>query len=244
MSARGNHAINQLLALLESRYAIRVLWALRDGLPQTFRLLQDSVGRITPNTLNTRLKDLRAAQLITHADNGYSLTASGMDLTRRISDLNAFATRWAAAQAAGTAGAAAAPHANTTAKASKAQTSRAPARRTRPKAALQITDTRTGRGAAARTGQRVSVHYTGWLYAGGKKGEQFASSHDLGAPYVFTLGAGEVIRGWEEGVPGMKVGGHRTLIIPPEMGYGSRGATGIPPGATPLFDIELLSTKR
>ena len=237
MSVRGNLAVNQLLELLEARYAIRVLWALRDGYPQTFRLLQDSVGRITPNTLNTRLKELRAAGLLTHAENGYSLTDSGMDLTRRLSDLHAFATRWVAAQEAGDA-------AKAGKSGSAAHPAKAATRRSKPKATLQIEDARTGRGAAARNGRRVSVHYTGWLYEDGLKGEQFASSLDHGEPYVFTLGAGEVIRGWEEGVLGMKVGGRRTLIIPPEMGYGARGATGIPPGATLLFEVELLGVQR
>lgn len=236
MSARGNLAVNQLLELLEARYAIRVLWALRDGYPQTFRLLQDSVGRITPNTLNTRLKELRAAGLLTHTENGYSLTDSGMDLTRRLSDLHAFATRWVAAQEAGGA-------AKGKGKAGVRTSAKAATRR-KPKATLQIDDARTGRGAVARSGRRVSVHYTGWLYEDGQKGEQFASSHDYGEPYVFTLGAGEVIRGWEEGVAGMKVGGRRTLIIPPDMGYGARGATGIPPGATLLFEVELLGVQR
>lgn len=99
MSAKENTAINQLFERLECRYALRVLWALRDGHPQTFRLLQDSVGGITPNTLNTRLKELRAANLVTHGSDGYSLTPSGTDLVKRLSDLQAFATKWVAAQA-------------------------------------------------------------------------------------------------------------------------------------------------
>jgi DNA-binding HxlR family transcriptional regulator len=98
MSAKENAAINQLLALLEARYAIRVLWALRDGHPQTFRLLQDSVGGITPNTLNTRLKELRAAGFITHGAEGYTLTSPGADLVKRLSDLQVFAGRWVTAQ--------------------------------------------------------------------------------------------------------------------------------------------------
>ena len=98
MSSKDNVAVSQLLALLETRYAMRVLWALRDGHPQTFRLLQDSVGGITPNTLNTRLKALRAAGLIGHGDEGYRLTTSGTDLVKRLSDLQAFATKWVAAQ--------------------------------------------------------------------------------------------------------------------------------------------------
>lgn len=99
MSSKENAAVGQLLALLEARYALRVLWALRDGHAQTFRLLQDSVGGITPNTLNTRLKDLRGAGLVGHGGDGYSLTASGADLLKRLSDIQAFATRWAAAEA-------------------------------------------------------------------------------------------------------------------------------------------------
>ncbi len=97
MSTKDNAAVNQLFDLLESRYAIRVLWALKDGHPQTFRLLQDSVGGITPNTLNTRLKEMRAANLITHGDNGYIATSSGADLLRRMNDMSAFATKWLAA---------------------------------------------------------------------------------------------------------------------------------------------------
>ena len=96
MSSKENAAVHQLLALLESRYAIRVLWALRDGHPQTFRLLQDSVGGITPNTLNTRLKELRQAGLMTHGSDGYGLTASGADLVKRLNDLQAFAVKWVA----------------------------------------------------------------------------------------------------------------------------------------------------
>ena len=107
---------------------------------------------------------------------------------------------------------------------------------------LQITDTRAGEGAEARRGQTVTVHYTGWLYENGQAGAKFDSSHDRGDPFVFPLGAGMVIRGWDEGVAGMKVGGARTLIIPPELGYGARGAGRvIPPGATLKFDVELLA---
>ncbi len=86
--------ISQLLALLEARYALRVLWALRDGHAQTFRLLQDSVGGITPNTLNTRIKELREAGLMSHGSDGYVLTPSGQDLLKRLSDLQAFASKW------------------------------------------------------------------------------------------------------------------------------------------------------
>ena len=93
-SGKENAAISQLLALLEARYALRVLWALRDGHAQTFRLLQDSVGGITPNTLNTRIKELREAGLVSHGHEGYSLTLSGQDLLKRLSDLQAFAAKW------------------------------------------------------------------------------------------------------------------------------------------------------
>ncbi len=99
MSSKDTAAIHQLLGLLESRYAIRVLWALKDGHPQTFRLLQDSVGGITPNTLNTRLKELRAAVLVTHGSDGYTLTVQGSDLVKRMNELGPFATKWAANQA-------------------------------------------------------------------------------------------------------------------------------------------------
>jgi FKBP-type peptidyl-prolyl cis-trans isomerase len=105
-------------------------------------------------------------------------------------------------------------------------------------------DTKQGTGAEAVAGREVSVHYTGWLYdeaAPGHKGAKFDSSRDRGTPFEFPLGAGNVIRGWDEGVAGMKVGGQRTLVIPPEMGYGSHGAGGvIPPNATLVFDVELL----
>ena len=91
--------VGQLLGLLESRYAMRVLWALRDGHPQTFRLLQDSVGGITPNTLNTRIKELRAAGLLTHGGEGYTVTALGAELLKRLGDLQSFATKWASSLA-------------------------------------------------------------------------------------------------------------------------------------------------
>ena len=99
MVARDSAAINKLLSLLESRYAIRVLWALKDGHPQTFRLLQDSVGGNTPNTLNKRIKELRQAGLMAHGHDGYIVTPSGADLLRRLADVPAFASRWAASQA-------------------------------------------------------------------------------------------------------------------------------------------------
>lgn len=94
MSARDNAAMVQLLELLECRYAIRVVWALSDGHPQTFRLLQDSVGGVTPNTLNTRLKELRAARLVEHGGDGYRLTSLGADLARRLMEVQRFASKW------------------------------------------------------------------------------------------------------------------------------------------------------
>jgi FKBP-type peptidyl-prolyl cis-trans isomerase FkpA len=108
---------------------------------------------------------------------------------------------------------------------------------------LQYEDTTVGSGAQAQAGQQVSVHYTGWLYNSGVKGAKFDSSKDRGDPFDFGLGAGMVIKGWDEGVQGMQVGGTRTLIIPPELGYGARGAGGaIPPNATLMFEVELLAT--
>jgi FKBP-type peptidyl-prolyl cis-trans isomerase FkpA len=106
---------------------------------------------------------------------------------------------------------------------------------------LQYSDTTVGDGAEAKAGARVRVHYTGWLYENGKAGKKFDSSKDRNEPFVFPLGGGQVIKGWDEGVQGMKVGGTRMLIIPAELGYGSRGAGGvIPGGATLLFEVELL----
>jgi FKBP-type peptidyl-prolyl cis-trans isomerase FkpA len=108
-------------------------------------------------------------------------------------------------------------------------------------------DDSVGSGAEAQTGRVVTVHYTGWLYDGSlpdHKGAKFDSSRDRNEPFSFNLGAGEVIRGWDEGVAGMKVGGRRMLTIPPDLGYGARGAGGvIPPNATLLFDVELLNVK-
>jgi peptidylprolyl isomerase len=106
---------------------------------------------------------------------------------------------------------------------------------------LQIIDTKPGTGAAPKKGQTVVVHYTGWLYTNGAKGKKFDSSVDRGDPFKFPVGAGRVIAGWDEGVGSMKVGGKRTLIIPPNLGYGAQGAGGaIPPNATLMFDVELL----
>ena len=106
---------------------------------------------------------------------------------------------------------------------------------------LQYEDTVTGTGDTAQAGNDVTVHYTGWLYANGQKGSKFDSSKDRNDPFSFSLGAGMVIRGGEEGVQGMKVGGTRVLVIPHELGYGARGAGGvIPPNATLMFEVELL----
>ena len=107
---------------------------------------------------------------------------------------------------------------------------------------LQYIDTEIGTGSVAAAGHEVSVHYTGWLFNGGVQGAKFDSSKDRQQPFEFSLGAGMVIKGWDEGVAGMQVGGKRTLTIPPELGYGARGAGGvIPPNATLKFDVELLA---
>jgi peptidylprolyl isomerase len=109
---------------------------------------------------------------------------------------------------------------------------------------LQITDTTIGTGATPKPGQICVMHYTGWLYQDGAKGKKFDSSLDRGQPFEFPLGKHQVIAGWDEGVASMKVGGKRTLIIPPALGYGARGAGGvIPPNATLIFDVELLDVK-
>ncbi|MBN8976448.1 MAG: FKBP-type peptidyl-prolyl cis-trans isomerase [Rhizobiales bacterium] len=109
---------------------------------------------------------------------------------------------------------------------------------------LQIVDTQVGTGATPTRGQTCVMHYTGWLYVDGKKGKKFDSSVDRNEPFEFPIGMGRVIAGWDEGVSTMKVGGKRTLIIPPELGYGARGAGGvIPPNATLIFDVELLAVK-
>jgi FKBP-type peptidyl-prolyl cis-trans isomerase FkpA len=109
---------------------------------------------------------------------------------------------------------------------------------------LQIADTKVGTGAQPQTGQTCIMHYTGWLYDNGTKGAKFDSSLDRGEPFEFAIGQGQVIKGWDEGVATMKVGGKRTLIIPPQLGYGARGAGGvILPNATLIFDVELLGVK-
>ena len=109
---------------------------------------------------------------------------------------------------------------------------------------LQVDDTVVGSGAEATAGSNVKVHYTGWLHdpaAPNARGKKFDSSKDRGEPFSFPLGAGRVIRGWDEGVAGMKVGGTRVLVIPADLGYGARGAGGvIPPNATLVFEVELL----
>ncbi|NDC37201.1 MAG: FKBP-type peptidyl-prolyl cis-trans isomerase [Proteobacteria bacterium] len=110
---------------------------------------------------------------------------------------------------------------------------------------LRYKDSVVGSGAEAKSGQQVSVHYTGWLLgANDTKGNKFDSSLDRGQPFRFPLGAGQVIKGWDEGVAGMKVGGKRTLFIPSELGYGARGAGGvIPPNSSLVFDVELLGVQ-
>lgn len=107
---------------------------------------------------------------------------------------------------------------------------------------LQYEDTVVGTGPSPQQGQTCVMHYTGWLWVNGAKSSKFDSSHDRGQPFQFPLGMGRVIKGWDEGVASMKVGGKRTLLIPPDLGYGSRGAANvIPPNATLLFEVELLN---
>ena len=107
---------------------------------------------------------------------------------------------------------------------------------------VTATDTQAGTAREAVAGTVVTVHYTGWLYVNGEKGKKFDSSLDRGEPFAFILGNGDVIPGWDDGVAGMKVGGKRTLIIPPQSGYAARGAgADIPPNSTLIFDIELLA---
>lgn len=109
---------------------------------------------------------------------------------------------------------------------------------------LEYEDTKVGTGESPKTGQTCVMNYTGWLWVDGKKGEKFDSSLDRGRPFEFPIGMGRVIKGWDEGVSTMKVGGKRTLLIPPQLGYGARGAGGvIPPNATLLFEVELVGVK-
>lgn len=109
---------------------------------------------------------------------------------------------------------------------------------------LSYEDTNVGNGASPQTGQTCVMHYTGWLWVNGAKGSKFDSSVDRGRPFEFPIGKGRVIKGWDEGVASMKVGGKRTLLIPPQLGYGASGAGGvIPPNATLLFEVELLDLR-
>ena len=115
---------------------------------------------------------------------------------------------------------------------------------TTTRSGLRYLDTKAGSGATPAAGQACTVHYTGWLYKNDKKGKKFDSSVDKGQPFTFSVGQGEVIGGWDEGVSTMKVGGKRTLIIPPDLGYGAKGAgRAIPANATLMFDVELLGVK-
>jgi peptidylprolyl isomerase len=115
---------------------------------------------------------------------------------------------------------------------------------TETKSGLQFEDTVAGTGASPATGQTCVMHYTGWLWVNGAKGSKFDSSVDRGRPFEFPIGQGRVIKGWDEGVATMKIGGKRTLLIPPHLGYGDRGAGNvIPPGATLLFEVELLGVR-
>src|SRR3569623_706084 len=123
----------------------------------------------------------------------------------------------------------------------KFNTANAQGKRVTAPSGLQIEDTKVGTGATPKRGQTCVMHYTGWLYENGAKGKKFDSSVDRGDPFDFPLGMGRVIKGWDEGVASMKVGGTRTLLFPPGLGYGDRGAGGvIPGGATLLFEVELL----
>lgn len=109
---------------------------------------------------------------------------------------------------------------------------------------LAYEDTVVGTGESPRSGQTCVMHYTGWLYVGGAKGNKFDSSLDRGRPFEFPIGRGQVIKGWDEGVASMKIGGKRTLIIPPELGYGARGfGNVIPANSTLLFEVELLAVR-
>lgn len=126
-----------------------------------------------------------------------------------------------------------------------AQLAQAPGAEVETPSGLRVIDHKIGTGDTAKPGDLCVMHYTGWLYENGGRGRKFDSSLDRQSPFEFPLGVGRVIRGWDEGVAGMKTGGKRTLIIPPELGYGARGAGGaIPPNATLIFDVELLAVKR
>ncbi len=115
---------------------------------------------------------------------------------------------------------------------------------TKTSSGLQYEDTVPGTGESPKSGQTCVMHYTGWLWENGAKGKKFDSSVDRGKPFEFVIGQGQVIKGWDEGVSTMKVGGKRTLLIPPTLGYGARGAGGvIPPNATLVFEVELLGVK-
>ena len=115
---------------------------------------------------------------------------------------------------------------------------------TKTQSGLEYEDTQTGTGDTAAAGKTCIMHYTGWLWVDGAKGAKFDSSVDRGRPFSFPLGQGRVIKGWDEGIATMNKGGKRTLLIPPELGYGARGAGGvIPPNATLLFEVELLELK-
>ena len=128
--------------------------------------------------------------------------------------------------------------------ASKAAIAQATGKPVTTASGLQIIDSKVGTGASPKSGQTCVMHYTGWLYENGAKGKKFDSSVDRGEPFEFPIGRGQVIAGWDEGVATMKIGGKRTLIIPPALGYGARGAGGvIPPNATLIFDVELLGVK-
>jgi peptidylprolyl isomerase len=109
---------------------------------------------------------------------------------------------------------------------------------------LRVADSKVGTGASPKAGQTCVMHYTGWLYQNGQKGPKFDSSVDRGKPFSFPIGEGKVIRGWDEGVSTMKVGGRRTLIIPPDLAYGALGAPSIPPHSTLIFEVELLEVKK
>ena len=123
-------------------------------------------------------------------------------------------------------------------------TAQTPGRTMTTASGLKIIDSTVGTGVTPKAGQTCVMHYTGWLYEGGKKGKKFDSSVDRNEPFEFPIGQHQVIAGWDEGVASMKVGGKRTLIIPPQLGYGARGASGvIPPNATLIFDVELLKVK-